>query len=179
MEDNSVPFTDRLVHSSINTKMGKYPFMVLSPMGVPVKPQCLEQLIIALYCVLKALKSLHSLSIMHCDIRWENVMKNVGKDMWFIIDFDDACSSPSPGPSKVLDTHSHAPEISKRPYNASADIWSVGYLITRASVKSESEPLTNYARKMMDDDYTERPTADESLVWLCHNFADILSAGLV
>lgn len=28
---------------------------------------------------------------MHHDIRWDNVLKEIEKDTWFIIDFDDAC----------------------------------------------------------------------------------------
>jgi len=54
MAKNQVPFIDRLVH--INTEEGKTPFVILSPKGMVHKPQSLEKLIIALYCVLTALK---------------------------------------------------------------------------------------------------------------------------
>ena len=54
MAKNQVPFVDQLVH--INTEEGKTPFVILSPKGMVNKPQSLEKLIIALYCVLTALK---------------------------------------------------------------------------------------------------------------------------
>ncbi|CAG8671964.1 9307_t:CDS:2, partial [Paraglomus brasilianum] len=170
MAKNQVPFIDRLVH--INTEEGKTPFVILSPKGMVHKPQSLEKLIIALYCVLTALKSLHSLKIMHRDIRWENVLKNIEKDRWFIIDFDDACSSPSSIPHNALAYESHAPEIFTGVHDTSVDIWSVGYLILTTSVKHE--PLIDYAKKMMAKNYLERPTAHESLQWLWSNFEDVL-----
>ena len=111
---------------------------------------------------------------MHRDIRWENVLKKIEKDIWFIIDFDDACFSPAHIPNKELASESHAPEIFTGFHNTSVDIWSVGYLISKVSVKSGL--LTKFAREMMVDDYSKRPTADDSLQWLGRNFADILSA---
>lgn len=109
---------------------------------------------------------------MHRDIRWENVLKNIEKDRWFIIDFDDACSSPSSIPHNALAYESHAPEIFTGVHDTSVDIWSVGYLILTTSVKHE--PLIDYAKKMMAKNYLERPTAHESLQWLWSNFEDIL-----
>ena len=54
MTDNRVPYTDQLVH--INTEKGKTPSMILSPKGMCHEPRSLELPIIALYCVLSALK---------------------------------------------------------------------------------------------------------------------------
>ena len=110
---------------------------------------------------------------MHRDVRWDNVLKKIDKDRWFIIDFDDACFSPSSTPNKELSYQSHAPEIFEGFHDTSVDIWSVGYLISTVGVKNEL--LTNYAMKMMVKDYRERPTADDSLQWLYRDFAGVLS----
>ena len=119
------------------------------------------------------LQSLHSLNIMHRDIRWDNVLKKIDKDIWFIIDFDDACFSPSRIPNKKLAYESHAPEIFTGFHDTSVDIWSVGYLISRAPVKNRL--LSKYAREMMVEDYRKRPTAVGSLQWLGRKFTKILS----
>ena len=66
---------------------------------------------------------------MHRDICWENVLKFIDRDKWFIIDFDDACHSPSTEPNIQLAFKSHAPEISKGVHDVSVDMWSIGYLI--------------------------------------------------
>jgi serine/threonine protein kinase len=110
---------------------------------------------------------------MHRDIRWDNVMKFIDKDKWFVIDFDDACSVPSHFPHTQLARENHAPEIFIGFHDQSVDIWSVGYLILTALVKHE--PLINYARKkMMVEDCQKRPTAEESLQWLWSKYENVL-----
>ncbi len=112
---------------------------------------------------------------MHHDICWENVMKYVDKDRWFIIDFDEACDSPSSVPYTELDRRSHAPEIFSGNHDKSVDIWSIGHLILETFVKSD--PLIEYAeRNLMVKNSTKRPTAKEALEWLCDRYKDILQA---
>lgn len=54
MTETRVPYTDQLVH--IPTEKEKTPSVILSPKGMCHEPRSLEQPIIALYCVLSALK---------------------------------------------------------------------------------------------------------------------------
>ena len=76
------------------------------------------------------------------------MLKDIDKDRWFIIDFDDACFSPSQTCHEKWDYHSHAPEIFTGLHDTSVDIWSVGYLISTVSFDNE-EPLIDYSAKMM------------------------------
>ena len=112
---------------------------------------------------------------MHRDIRWENVLKFIDRDKWFIIDFDDACYTTSPTSGAHLARENHAPEIFKGRHNESVDIWSVGYLILTASAKlRESDELKVYARKLAAKNEFDRPTAEEGLRWLWSQYEDIL-----
>nr|CAG8600101.1 10532_t:CDS:2 [Entrophospora candida] len=58
---------------------------------------------------------------MYRDLCWDNMLKFIDQEIWFTIDFDDACHAPS---NKRLATGSHG-----------VDIWSVGHLIPTASVE--------------------------------------------
>ncbi|RIB19827.1 kinase-like domain-containing protein [Gigaspora rosea] len=170
MEEYRIPFIDHLTHA--NTEESTTPFAIFSPKGVFHKPDSKEQLIKALYCVLTAIKSLHEIDIMHRDLRWDNVLRFIDQDKWFIIDFDDACHIPSNTPNINLAHDSHAPEIFQSDHDESVDIWSVGYLIKTAFV--DVQELSDYARtKLMADDL-DRPTAKEALIWLRDNYRDIL-----
>ncbi|CAJ0627621.1 2317_t:CDS:2 [Entrophospora sp. SA101] len=86
--------------------------------GIAYKPRSKEQLIKALYCVLTALK--------------DSMLKFIDREIWFTVDFDDACHAPS---NKRLATGSHVPEIFKSHHNEGVNIWSVGHLIPTASVE--------------------------------------------
>ncbi|CAJ0632834.1 10508_t:CDS:2 [Entrophospora sp. SA101] len=81
---------------------------------------------------------------MHCDLCWDNVLKSIDRDSWFIIDFDDACHAPSNIPNTQLAKESHAPEIFEFHHNENVDIWSVG------------------------------PTAKDALRWLWSKYRDVL-----
>ncbi|CAI2198079.1 3584_t:CDS:2, partial [Funneliformis geosporum] len=121
---------------------GSTPFVIFTPKGVACKPQSKEQLIKALCCVLTALEALHKMKFMHRDIRWENVLRYINRDKWFIIDFDEACQIPSTVPNTQLAKDNHAPEIFKPFHNESVDVWSVGYLILTTSIEiRESDEL--------------------------------------
>ncbi|CAG8587668.1 5869_t:CDS:2 [Ambispora leptoticha] len=171
MENSNVPFIDHL--DDTNTTETETPFAIFSPKGVRHKPTSKEQLVKALHCVLTALKSLHEIGIMHRDLRWDNVLKFIDQDKWFIIDFDDACHTPSSTPNTLLARDNHAPDIFQPYHNESVDIWSVGYLIRTVLV--EVQELSNYASTtLMAKNHFDRPTAKEILRWLWDNYRGIL-----
>jgi serine/threonine protein kinase len=116
------------------------------------------------------------MKIIHRDLRWENVMKYIDSEKWFIIDFDDACGFPSSVPNMQLAMESHAPEVFQNNHDDSVDVWSVGYLIQTASVRlGESDKLKGYTvTRLMANDEFDRPTSGEALEWLWENYKDIL-----
>ena len=110
---------------------------------------------------------------MHRDLRWDNVLKFIDQDKWFIIDFDDACHTPSSAPSTLLARDNHAPDIFEPNHNESVDIWSVGYLIITALVGVQ-ELCTYASTRLMAKEHSNRPKAKEALRWLWDNYRDIL-----
>ena len=116
------------------------------------------------------------MEFMHRDLRWENVLKYINRDKWFIIDFDEACHVPSVVPNTQLVRESHAPEIFEPFHKESVDIWSVGYLVLMASVVlQETDELKVYAKmNLMAKDESNRPTAGAALWWLWSKYRDIL-----
>ncbi|RIB04903.1 hypothetical protein C2G38_2221130 [Gigaspora rosea] len=184
MENYNVPFIDHLDQTNMEEK--KTSFAVFSPKGVRHKPNSKEQLIKALHCVLTALKFLHEIDIMHRDLRWDNVLRFIDQDKWFIIDFDDACHTRSVTPNIQLARDSHAPEIFQPDHDESVDIWSVGYLIetalswARISIQRNNNSwivreidLELEVLKIIIDNpnklagyYPYQPSKDANLVWI-------------
>ncbi|DAZ97909.1 TPA: hypothetical protein N0F65_012172, partial [Lagenidium giganteum] len=91
----------------------------------------------------------------HRDIRWSNVIKRRDCDAWFLIDFADAATSPQHFPAgKHLSTEEHAPEI----------FVAVGYLIETSGVQwDDLARRTAFAKRLLQEDPTRRPTAEEAL----------------
>ncbi|KAG9294500.1 hypothetical protein G9A89_009347 [Geosiphon pyriformis] len=151
----------KLKHINEN-ETGK-PFVILSPKDMVYKPETKQQLIKALCCVLTTLKALHKIKIMHRDIHWENVLKFINRDKWFIIDFYDMCYTTSPTSNTYFAKENHTPEIFQDNYNESVDIWSVGYLILTASVQlQEFDELNIYARKLKAKNKFDRPRVEDA-----------------
>ena len=113
------------------------------------------------------------MDLMHRDVRWENVMKCIDRQEWFLIDFDDASQSPSATAYTVMTVSGHAPEIPLGAHDKSVDIWSVGYLIT--SMESKDSKLDNYAKKLKHNTPQKRPTAEEALEWITRSFLFLIN----
>lgn len=87
--------------------------------------------------LLEGLKYLHSIDVIHCDLKPENIMCTVdpltGKDVYKIIDFGGAVRLPKKGGSKdrAASTLGYAsPEVlNSRAFNEAADIWSCGAIL--------------------------------------------------
>jgi hypothetical protein len=72
--------------------------------------------------------------IFHQDIRWPNVVRlSNEKSKWILIDWDDSDSPPT-RPASHLAKDNHAPEVFEAGHGGEVDIWSVGRLITDASI---------------------------------------------
>jgi hypothetical protein len=165
LHELKVPRMDRLDHVSSSGHE-----LTFKPRGLEMKPCSLEELFIALECVLTALEVLHKAGWMHRDIRWPNVMKYKGSNPgWFLIDFADAASSPQTFPSGThLSRAGHAPEIFVEggEHTTAVDMWNVGRLIDEwdgQMVWQFSPARNHFMVSLLHSDPTKRPTAAQAL----------------
>jgi hypothetical protein len=107
---------------------------VFEPYGNRVVVSDLKELIYYFIQICEALKQLHSLGIVHNDIRWDNILtqKVDGQAKIFLIDFDDAFMLESPTskcpPLAYLSIEEHAPNIFEA-HGIEVDTFAVGKLL--------------------------------------------------
>ncbi|KAL3674562.1 hypothetical protein V7S43_000510 [Phytophthora oleae] len=118
MKRHSVPNVVELLKTNMKKR-----HVVLAPVGKLCPPKNIHELLTALRDILKALVKLHSINLMHRDLRWDNVLKYPGEgERWFLIDFDDGATSPA-AKTDHLKAESHAPEILlDSPHSVEVDI---------------------------------------------------------
>ncbi|GLJ23976.1 hypothetical protein SUGI_0455860 [Cryptomeria japonica] len=152
--DNKIPHVEYIQISA-----EKELALIFKPRGYPIRPRTLEQLIEALKYVTKALVALHNISFMHRDLRWDNVMKKIDSDEWFIIDFEDAIGAPQIYPHNLSGLN-HAPEMSRGLHGVKVDVWGVGHLIKTCGL-NVSELFRDLQNRCLEQDPDQRPTAAE------------------
>ena len=102
-----------------------------SSVGKEVLPVNKVELLWAIWCVLQALRVMHSEGFYHCDIRWPNILQSRRPDRWMLIDWDQACTA-----GQDIEYLKAAPE--NNPISgAEADIWMVGNLVNDKNLSSE------------------------------------------
>jgi len=160
-------------------------FEYLMPMTS--KPNC--NMVIDMACdVLRALSFLHANNIIHRDVKPANIMMkqaNQDQPLWFVlIDFGISVIFIN-GSEITMDIGTgmfKAPEVaSGKPYDEKIDIYSLGatilYLLDEQqytkqqakaieTIKWESDILKNIIAKMVNEDPSKRPSADEALMIL-------------
>jgi len=72
------------------TEFGRIIELTILTHGCKIMPKNLDELLIALKCVLSALDGVHTLKYAHQDIRWPNILY-VSDSYWILIDFENAC----------------------------------------------------------------------------------------
>eukprot|EP00027_Filamoeba_sp_ATCC50430_P010109 CAMPEP_0168543294 /NCGR_PEP_ID=MMETSP0413-20121227/1807_1 /TAXON_ID=136452 /ORGANISM="Filamoeba nolandi, Strain NC-AS-23-1" /LENGTH=572 /DNA_ID=CAMNT_0008573233 /DNA_START=50 /DNA_END=1768 /DNA_ORIENTATION=- len=158
----NVRFMDHL-HTEKTSRTSTVVKLKFSPVGVEVKPRTPGELVIALWCVLCAVKQMHKQNIMHRDIRWPNVLKYSDREAWFLIDLDDACEFPAPKTSRSFNKETHAPEMFSEEFHDSAvDLWSIGYLMKGCRV-AKSARLEEMQTKLLQEDPKMRPSVDDCM----------------
>ncbi|CAK5069014.1 unnamed protein product [Aphanomyces euteiches] len=176
LREQKVPNVDSLVR--VDKKHSEF---IFRPRGQARKPANLEELFHALTNVLQALVKLHTVSWMHRDIRWSNVIMNHNDNSWFLIDFMDAAPCPQSSPSgNHLSKAEHAPEIfiDGGSHKTAVDIWSVGFLIGTCednvcqSWYDLGGKRSQFHRELMDADPSKRPTAAAALDRLGHFYQE-------
>jgi dual specificity tyrosine-phosphorylation-regulated kinase 1 len=96
----------------------------------------------------KALKALHSLKIVHCDLKPENIMiQGQGKKDIKVVDFGSSCIAGNSIYKFVQSRYYRSPEVALRiEYGMPIDVWSAGCIIAemyigRPLFESRSETL--------------------------------------
>ena len=160
--NGKVPNVDRLIKLKWTTNTAKF-----EPRGTMVRPSNLLELFVALRNVLDALSVLHRELLIYRDTCWSNMIKRRDCDAWFLIDFADAAISPQHFPNgEHLSKEEHAPEIfvSGSIHTTAVDIWAVGYLIETSDVQwDDFARRTAFTKRLLQEDPTRRPTAEEAL----------------
>lgn len=166
----NVKFATRVVLGK-QLKNGMH-ILEIRPVGFPEAPQSLEELRVALRCVLTALAELHQRGIVHRDVRWPNILKY--RDGWILSDFEMADFVGSVLPPGAIASAHLPPELqsdSGACYGSEGDIFCVGKLVEDWR---GAEPLPadvrEWSRRLMNADPKQRPSArqllDEEGSWL-------------
>lgn len=178
LEKANVPHTDRL--ASVKKLEDKTTICQFNPIGRSYLPENLDELLCALICVAEALVAMHSLHIVHRDIRWANVFHALSPDRegftneWVLFDFEFAAWAPQPAfASHTLTPGNHAPEMvdtdlehHSQTHGAAVDVWGLGYLMKHAHVDipaSHEVALEQLQGDCLQADPKQRPTAEECL----------------
>lgn len=105
--------------------------------------------------------------LFHRDIRWPNVVRStVSHTKWFLIDWDDASTSPTTATN--LEPSSHHPMVFQDNHGAEVDIWAAGKLIVDAVVFVSDIPaqVITAGKRMMEGEIKTAAQALEELAKL-------------
>ncbi|KMT04842.1 hypothetical protein BVRB_7g170120 [Beta vulgaris subsp. vulgaris] len=144
--------------------------LVFKPRGVKTKPKNMEQLVLALKQVAKALVALHDLSFMHRDLSWDKVLLVIDMDVeakeWFVTGFEEAVGAPQINPVVAVavaeDREKYAPEMVRGVHGVKVDVWGIGCLIKTSEVRYEGlvgKQVKELEQKCMEINPEQRPTA--------------------
>ena len=89
--------------------------------------------------------------IYHRDIRKENIIKKIGSDDWYLIDFADASLVPTTAATH-LSPEGHSPRIQHDGHGAEVDIWGVAnFMHELHSVVKDPQQVQQMATKWKED----------------------------
>lgn len=125
--DPESSFFQRLI--AVETHNPQRPAFYFTPFGKTATPS-----LVALRHVVEAVALLHSIGIVHRDLRWPNVVFNDANERFILVDFDDAVmlTPELPQAPAVTDDQlgrrNHSPACFAGPHGSEVDIWSIGHL---------------------------------------------------
>lgn len=128
--------------------------------------------------MLRALKTIHSLNLIHCDLKPENVMlvSETKLDVK-VIDFDSARIEGNPFPEYLQSRYYRAPEIViEARYGKAIDIWSLGCILTELITgkplfpgNSESDMFKKYVEVIGPPDLEFMNTGERKRFYIDQN----------
>ena len=146
----------------------------IRPVCLQELPASVDELRIAIRCVVTALREFHARGFVHRDVRWPNVLRD--RNLWLLSDFELAARDGAELPLNAVDPEYLPPEVNacrSYRYSAAGDMFCVGRLIRLwaagkgGNLPSEAKEL---ATRLMDTDPDKRPSAAallaESGSWL-------------
>jgi len=108
------------------------PQLLLEPVGRECHPTYLSraEMIKAITTVLTALRKLHDVDICHCDVRWPNIIFDITKKEYILIDFEYSRLSGSACPS--IRTRFMSKWITRNnKWDETGDTWQVAQMVKR------------------------------------------------
>jgi serine/threonine protein kinase len=133
----------------------------IRPVCLQVLPASVDELCVAIRCVVTALRGLHAQGYVHRDVRWPNVLRD--RDLWLLSDFELAARDGEHLPSNSVNPEYLPPEVNAcRPYSTAGDMFCVGRLIRfwaagrGGDIPKGAEDL---AARLVDTDPDKRPSA--------------------
>ena len=159
LKEREIPYLARPVGTAkLNTKTNVFS-VTIAPLGFFRPPHGMDEIKCAIRCVLSALKSLHSLGWVHCDIRIENIMCKPPNMEWYLMDLEYARFDGDECPP--ICSHFRPPELRSNggKWTTSCDMWQVG----RFMELLENNPYRELMETLLNCDAAKRPTACEAL----------------
>ena len=130
VEKHNIPGTIRLLDD--NPRLHADPCLTLGPVGRECDPKSLsrDKMVRAISSVLSVLHRLHNdINVCHCDVRWPNVMLDIRKNQFYLIDFE-YCRQPGSSlpPIKEKYISPHCQQTQR--WDPSGDTYQVALMIT-------------------------------------------------
>lgn len=167
------PNSEQVVSSSRKDGADRWHSIVFQPRCRLQRARSESELVKALVCVAKALVWLHERSIMHRDIRWSNIGHH--DEAWFLLDFDEACTSPQSEAHMSLSPETHAPETCTGGHDCSVDIWGLGHLIKTSGILGLGPQLIKLQDRCLDRSPSSRPP----ILYCLNELSSLIRDGLV
>lgn len=152
------------------TPLGEWPPESKSIMG----PVAVGEALAALECVCETLGRAHDgARVVHCDIRWPNVVRTRDGMRTLVIDWDDAvdleqrCGAALRLAARGLDKEAHAPELVSDELvdddiTPAVDVWGIGYLIATARCKQDlPQSVVDIGKRARCTEVGRRPSVAE------------------
>jgi len=103
----------------------------------------------------------HRVPIYHCDIRWDNVIREIDdKSKWLLIDWEDAAVPPTKARPTFTESN-HSPAIFSDGHGTEVDIWAIGHLIETSEAIDISPDLKKLGERICQE--SELLSAEEVL----------------
>ncbi|PVF99943.1 hypothetical protein CPB86DRAFT_796109 [Serendipita vermifera] len=161
LKSKGVPNVDTLEGFDARYTKNSYPHVYLSPVGLDKHPESGSEAFDAVFCVLEALKVMHSgpNPVYHRDIWESNIINKVHGQGWFLIDWSDASTAPTRAVTHLKES-THSDRVFQDNHGAEVDIWGIAkYMEILACRVAKPDDVEQMARRWMEDITTSAASA--------------------